>query len=86
MKVFLVEFEHFTLTVLLRERDFIKRQYVALFLVRFTIQSQHTSSSRATERPSDRAPERPSARAPERASVRWRVSVGKHTIATNQQT
>ena len=71
MKVFLVEFEHFVLTVILRERDFIKRHYVAIFLVRFiTIQRQRTSSARASERPSVRAPERPSARASERASVR----------------
>ena len=70
MKVFLVEFEHFALTVLLRERDFIKRRDVALFLVRFTIQSQRTSSGRATERPSDQETERPSGRAFERASVR----------------
>ena len=70
MKVFLVGFEHFALAVLLRARDFIKRHYVALFLVRFTIQRQHTSSGRAAERPSGRAAERPSARAPERTSVR----------------
>ena len=52
--MFLVEFEHFILNVLLRERDFIKRQYVAFFLVRLTIQRQHTSSSRASERASER--------------------------------
>jgi hypothetical protein len=78
MKMFLVEFEHFILNVLLRERDFIKRQHVALFLVRLTIQSQHTSSSRASERASERAAERP--------SVRQRVSESKNANETNQQT
>ena len=66
-EVFLVEFEHFVMAVLLCEHDFIERHYVALFLVRLTIQSQHTSSARAPERPSDRASERPSVRASENA-------------------
>ena len=68
MKMFLVEAEHFTLTVLLPERDFVERHYIALFLVRA---SQYKANiPRAAERPSDRATERPSARAPERPSAR----------------